>query len=153
MVLRSVNLLPITSPLCLHSLFFSTAWTNPAPLHHSIKQHIKASKRLIFLVFMCSQWWIASQRAGRLLRSQINWHYSQDRVPIFFLTFDTDLMLPYHCEQQKAAHSEPFLNSWITWRCGIKSDSGTCKWATSDLCLIPKNENQTEDLTGTWKGA
>lgn len=70
--------------LSLNSLFFSATWTNPASLHHSLHQHIKVSYRLIILVFMCSQWLIGSQRAGRLLRSQINWHYSQDCVPIFY---------------------------------------------------------------------
>lgn len=47
--------------------------------------------------------------------------------PNFLLTwFDTDPLLPYHHEQQKAAHSEAFFNSWITGKGGTISDSGAC---------------------------
>lgn len=82
---ESVNVVQVnTCALSLNSLYFSATWTNPASLHHSLHQHIKVSNRLIILVFMCSQWLIGSQRAGRLLRSQINWHYSRDCVPIFY---------------------------------------------------------------------
>lgn len=65
-------------------------WTQPFSLqppvqHCSITLSTNTLKgvRLIILVFMCTQWLI-SQRGGRLLRSQINWHYRQDRVPNFY---------------------------------------------------------------------
>lgn len=63
----------------------------------------------------------------------------------FLLTwFDTDRLLPYHCERRKAAHGEEFSNSWIAWIRCTKSDLGHA----SDLCSISKERQpQTEDLT------
>lgn len=139
---------------CLSDLLFaytrfSPVQLEPTQLHHSISQHIKARWRLIILVFMCSRWLIASQGAGRLLRSQINWNYSQDCVPIFFpFTFDTDLMFPYRSRQHKAVPSETFFSSQIAQMRGTQSDSGTCKWVTSWFVFNP--EEWKPDRRADW---
>ncbi len=64
---------------------------------------------------MCSQWLIASQGAGRLLRCQINWHYSPDCVPIFSSHL-TQFWCFSNTVNNKKLHTEAFSNPWFKIR-------------------------------------
>lgn len=97
---------PLMTPpvLFILAVFFWTSWTNLCLHHRSIKQHSGATQRLITSILVCSWWLIDSRGAGRLLRSQINWHYSQEFffIIIILLTwFDTDLLFLYHRATKK----------------------------------------------------
>lgn len=93
------------SVLLILSVFFSANWTNVCLHHHSIKQHSGVSERLITSILVCTGWLIDSQGAGRLLRSQINWLYSQEFF-VFFVFFNSLGLTQICCssitEQQKS---------------------------------------------------
>lgn len=104
---------------------------------------------------MCSRWLIASQRAGRLLRSQIKWHYSQDCVPIFYSHDLTQIRCFPITMSNKKLHT---VRHFSTPESQEKVVQYQILGHVSDLCVISKERKPNRRLDCflfffLWKGA